>query len=338
MKKRRSAREQAVALTRVRAAVSLQSFRPKAQSNDKTYNRSEQKRRWHKDQEGAFCIDAVGRQLPPQRILTVIAERTAWSAVGWGALCDHLHGNPLPARERFLDLAVAPGERKQGVGRQIADALLEEARTDGTTTLVACTDTADAAGLSLAASFGFMPDYEMLAATLNLEGYDLGPWLPAVVSAEQGGIRFVSLAEAPDPEASARAVWEMDYRLSADVPEWAGEVTPFEQYRTAMLDGPEFHPQGVILAWAGERAIGFCATSIQPDGTGYTWMLGVDRACRGRGIGIALKALTIDWAKRKRLARLQTHNNRANGAIVTLNVKMGYVIDGATQFLRLNLI
>jgi hypothetical protein len=60
MKKRRSAREQAVAVTRVRAAVSLQSFRPKVQNNHKTYNRSEQKRRWHKDQEGAFCMPATG--------------------------------------------------------------------------------------------------------------------------------------------------------------------------------------------------------------------------------------------------------------------------------------
>lgn len=67
-------------------------------------------------------------------------------------------------------------------------------------------------------------------------------------------------------------------------------------------------------------------------------MLGVDRACRGRGIAVALKALTIDWAKRKGIARLQTHNNRANNAIVTLNVKMGYVIDGATQYFRRNLI
>lgn len=58
MKKRRSALEQATAVARVRAAVTLQQFRPKRHKDPRAYNRTEQRRRWQKDQEAPLALDA----------------------------------------------------------------------------------------------------------------------------------------------------------------------------------------------------------------------------------------------------------------------------------------
>jgi hypothetical protein len=55
MQKRRSSREQAVAASRVRAAVQLQPHRSKVQESAKLYSRTKQKRQWQKDHEALLA-------------------------------------------------------------------------------------------------------------------------------------------------------------------------------------------------------------------------------------------------------------------------------------------
>lgn len=54
MKKPRSRQEQSVTLSRLAAGVRLSKLRPQRFEDEKTYNRTKEKRRWHKDQDGAF--------------------------------------------------------------------------------------------------------------------------------------------------------------------------------------------------------------------------------------------------------------------------------------------
>lgn len=121
----------------------------------------------------------------------------------------------------------------------------------------------------------------------------------------------------------------LDYRLSADVPEWSGEVVPFERYCAENLSGPGFDPTGVLLAYRGGRAVGMAATGRD----GYTWFTGVERAQRGSGIALAMKLSTIAWAQATGLAQLTCHNNSASAGIVALNRRLGYEIDPGLLYL-----
>lgn len=51
MKKPRTAKEQAIITSRVAAGTRLQTHRPKVHADEKSYNRTREKRRWHRDQE-----------------------------------------------------------------------------------------------------------------------------------------------------------------------------------------------------------------------------------------------------------------------------------------------
>jgi hypothetical protein len=56
MKKPRTRQEQAVAATRVAAAVRLQNRRPQVHVDQKKYDRSKEKRLWQNDRGGAFSM------------------------------------------------------------------------------------------------------------------------------------------------------------------------------------------------------------------------------------------------------------------------------------------
>lgn len=63
MPNKRTGQKQAIAVARVRAAASLQQYRPKAHANRKNYNRAQQKRRWQNDQEALFVSAYLPRAL-----------------------------------------------------------------------------------------------------------------------------------------------------------------------------------------------------------------------------------------------------------------------------------
>jgi len=269
--------------------------------------------------------------LPKGRLAACLAAVDG-RPVGWGALCSELHGQPLAPGRRHLELHVAPGSRRRGIGRRLVAALL--AAAPGTRVLSAAVAADDLTAQRFAAQIGFRPEYQMLACTLDLPGYDLQPWLPAVPrTAAATGLAFSTLAAAADRKATARELWELDHRLSADVPEWSGVVVPFARYCAENLSGPGFDPAGVLLAYGGGRAVGMAATACDGDGGGYTWFTGVERAWRGRGVARALKVLTIAWAQAAGLTRLTCHNNSSSAGIVGLNRRLGYRIDPGSLYL-----
>lgn len=261
---------------------------------------------------------------PDRRTATLAATAADGRLLGWGALSDHLHGNPLEPGRLSIQVAVAPKERGLGYGRHLTERLLQLAREAGASHLLASANAHDPAALALGARTGFLHAYDMLEASLPLDGYDLDRWQGALQRCRDDGIAFATLASEPDPLETGRALWALDYRVSVEIPEWNGIVMPFEQYRSEMLAGPETDPEAVFIARADQEIAGFCASGRRPDGSGYTWTLGVERRYRGRGIGLALKILTIGWALRAGLTHLQTHNNPANQAVVSLNRSLGY--------------
>lgn len=64
MKKARSAREHAIAVSRVAAAVRLQNHRPQVHDSKKRYDRNQIKRSWQKDQE-RFSFGPAGQSQTP---------------------------------------------------------------------------------------------------------------------------------------------------------------------------------------------------------------------------------------------------------------------------------
>ena len=253
---------------------------------------------------------------------SVVAVAPGGVVVGRASLATELHGQPLGPGRLFIHLEVEEPYRGRGVGTALYEAL--GPAMEGAPCLACAVAATDEAAFQFAARRGFRFDYQMLDGELDLASFDPAPWQGATARAEAGGIRFVTLATAPEvlPD-----LYELDRQASADVPQWAGFMPPFDEYCATLLHGD---PSGVIIALGeGGRPVGFMAT----DDTGHTEFLCVARSHRGRGIALALKLLTIDWARCKGLRVLQTNTNAESTPILALNRKLGYSMRPGTTYL-----
>jgi RimJ/RimL family protein N-acetyltransferase len=74
-------------------------------------------------------------------------------------------------------------------------------------------------------------------------------------------------------------------------------------------------------AVVGLAAVGF----IEHTNRANNLITGVDRAYRGRMIALALKLLTIQYAKERGAEAIVTNNDSQNAPMLAVNRKLGYV-------------
>jgi RimJ/RimL family protein N-acetyltransferase len=79
-----------------------------------------------------------------------------------------------------------------------------------------------------------------------------------------------------------------------------------------------------VVAYDGETIAGFTMTGKRQSQDGYTWMTGVGRDYRGRGLATAIKVEALSRAKAKGLRALFTTNDEPNKAMREINAKLGY--------------
>lgn len=257
------------------------------------------------------------------------AARAGGGPEGCGYLSGELHGQPQKPGEFFLKVTVSPEARGQGLGELLYRRLLDFAAEAGASRLHTSVAGDDSRSRAFAGQRGFVFDYEMLEAELDLSG-------PAeTLPGPAAPLSITSLAEEPAPTAALRELYILDRSLSADIPQWAGHMPPFEQYAEHILS---CDPEAVLIARDGALPVAMAMSSIEEDGlTGYTDMLGVMPSHRRLGLARGLKLRTIAWARRRGLTRLRTHNNAASTAICTLNASLGYRTTGSTIYLTKSL-
>lgn len=186
------------------------------------------------------------------------------------------------------------------------------ARQIGAARIVASVTPGDQPSLAFAVDHGFTVDYQMDEWLLDLTRFDSAAWRPLLENLQASGLRFVSLAQSPGQHALARAIYELDRELSNDVPEWSGQMVPFETYAAGLMAAVE----GVILAFCGDDLIGLAIAEPGQDGSAYGSFLGVRRSHRGQGVALALKVLAIEWARHRGLAQFRSHTNAASRSIL----------------------
>ena len=79
-----------------------------------------------------------------------------------------------------------------------------------------------------------------------------------------------------------------------------------------------------VVAYDGENIAGFTTTAKRQSQDGHTWMTGVGRDYRGRGLATVIKVEALSRAKAKGLRALLTTNDEPNKAIRDVNAKLGY--------------
>lgn len=213
--------------------------------------------------------EQVLRELDHERTQHLVAIGTT------GAIIGYLNLTP-----EMAELVVAPDARRQGAGRSLIRAALD--RTGGRIRFWAhgTLPAAEAA----AASLGLGPVRRLLQMRRPLLD------LPDVDVADGVHLRTYS-GPADDAEI---------LRVNNAAFSWHPEQGGWTETEIAERRGePWFDPEGLFLAFdeTGERLLGFHWTKLHADkpGIGEVYVVGVDPAAQGMGLGRTLTAVGMAW-------------------------------------------
>lgn len=210
----------------------------------------------------------------------------------------------------FVAPRVLAAHRRQGVGSALLERLLTHAATLGVSVVSASVD--DPGSLAFAARHGFA-EVDRQIEQVRTIGAEPPPAIPA-------GTVLVTVAQGP--ELWDRAYHDLAQQAFEDMATSMPIRVTLDQWKQDWITVPS----AMFLALAGDRVIG-CA-GLLPDtdhpGVAENALTAVARDWRGRGVAVALKQATLEWAAANGIHQVVTWTQRDNTAMRTLNERLGY--------------
>jgi len=222
------------------------------------------------------------------------------------------HGTPGAAEPASGELVIDPEFRRRGLGRALAEAM---AGLAGETGLQVWAHGDQPAAGALAAAAGFertrslwqmrRPLAEPLAEPHLVPGIAVRAFQPG--RDEDAWLALNAAAFASHPEQGAWTPADLEQREQED---W-------------------FDPAGFFLAERGDRLAGFHWTKVHPaDGEsppiGEVYVVGVDPAEQGTGLGRALTLIGVHYLRDRGLDQVMLYVDESNVAAVRLYESMGF--------------
>jgi mycothiol synthase len=209
-------------------------------------------------------------------------------------------------RGKDLDLAVAPDSRGRGVGAALAEVALAEAPDDVT----AWSHTDHPAAARLAETLGF-------AATRSLWVMDRDATAVEVPEVEGVTIRGYR-------ESDAAEVLRVNAAAFAHHPE---QGSMDEANLAERMAEPWFDPAGLLVADTGPPQHGLLAfhwTKQHSPSLGEVYVVAVDPAAQGRGLGKAVTAAGLDHLAGLGVSRIILYVESDNAAAIATYSKLGF--------------
>jgi GNAT superfamily N-acetyltransferase len=163
---------------------------------------------------------------------------------------------------------------------------------------------------------------------LDLETVDWSRWDPRVTQLEREGIRFTNLKAESDRLGSREAshhIWRLHMDVGPDIPmPEPFTESPFEEFYR-FQDDPYFVAETIHMAFDGDLCV--ATSEIGPNHVdpryAATYLTGVRREYRRRGLAAALKAVALRDAARRGI-RWVTTDNEENNPMYQLNLQLGF--------------
>jgi mycothiol synthase len=264
----------------------------------------------------------------PQRIrLSVLGPDG--KIAGTGAIQVGMMQRPDGSQQ--IGLTVFKEHRRKGVGNAILESLEAEASRRGVPRLLAGASASKPFALEFAAKRGYREIGRRIMSYRELDSYQPEAWRSSLDRVRSAGIRIRSfsdvLAERDDAgkERFWHELWEAEAPMWDDIP-FASPMPhwPFDRFYKMAVKSGQLIPELSLLAYDDDVIAGFTTTGDHQKKDGWTWMTGVARTHRGKGIAMALKVEALARAKAKGLRAMGTVNDEPNKAMRGVNIKLGY--------------
>jgi RNA polymerase sigma factor (sigma-70 family) len=253
-----------------------------------------------------------------------VAEDTAKQIIGYGCIEQSVY---LPRYQLFL--VTNPSLLRRGVGDLLLDQLNKDLLEAGAIT-VSCREYSSQTELvSFLKDRGFDETAILLDSRLEISEADVASLGSFADLIEKQSISVTTLAEerARNPSCVEK-LYQLTTSLWRDDPA-RGALTPpaYDAKEAEMwLDMPWVLPEAYFIAKDGDRYVGVTDLSLYDamSGSLTQGFTGVLPSYRGRGIGTALMARAIDYARRNTYRTIQSFNRPTQTAIASLNERLGF--------------
>ena len=227
-----------------------------------------------------------------------------------------------------VDIVVSPAARRRGIGTALLDDLIAALRPRSAHWIRNGLKESDAHSVAFAKRIGAVELKRDWESRLTLAGFDPGPFAGAPTRAADAGVRITTLADEmrTDPDA-VRKAFALHAEARLDVPSLdPATPSPFERFEDEVLRSPSALPEAYFLAVRGGRYVGESALGKQgiDPGVIYQQLTAVLRDERGKGIAMALKLKTIDYARAHGFREIRTWNASINRPMLAINEALGF--------------
>jgi RimJ/RimL family protein N-acetyltransferase len=228
-------------------------------------------------------------------------------------------------------VSVARADRGKGIASALLAVIINEAIRRKAPRFLAGASAAHSDSLEWAAKRGFREIGRRIESYVELATFDPAPFSARVDGVRRSGIVLRAIDEVLEGrdgesrERFIRALHDAERPMWEDIP-WATPTPhwPYERFRQMVFESGRMIADASIVAYDGETIAALTTTGKRDSLDGYTWMTGVGRDYRGRGLATAIKVEALSRAKSKGLRAMLTTNDEPNKAMREVNEKLGY--------------
>jgi RimJ/RimL family protein N-acetyltransferase len=103
----------------------------------------------------------------------------------------------------------------------------------------------------------------------------------------------------------------------------------YEEWAEHVLEHPLFSPEGSFVVFDDGEAAALSLLIVDHEtGRATSMFTGTRRAFRGRGLALAAKLASIEWANANGVTSMHTYNDETNAAMLAVNRRLGYAPAG----------
>jgi GNAT superfamily N-acetyltransferase len=246
--------------------------------------------------------------------------------IGFGSV-RHMQEQFHPDKYR-VSVLIDPAARRQGHGGTLYDALREELSRRGAISARAWARESDDVSVQFALDRGFVEVRRAWQSRLDVDGFDMAPFAAAPARVADEGIILTTLAAEAETNPNLwRDMYELDTICARDVPDIeAFTPTTYDDFVKTYITAPYVIPDAFFLAKDGNRYVGVArlwSSDGEPDMLNQD-LTGVIPEYRGRGVAMALKLKTVEYARAHGTRQIRTWNDTLNRPMLRINEAMGF--------------
>lgn len=234
----------------------------------------------------------------------------------------------------YVNVEVSPGEQRQGIGAVLYDQIMAGLQPFDPRVLRANAFTNLPQGFSFLQKRGFYEAFRETPVHLDVTAFDPSPYANLEARLLSKGIVIKTLREMePDPDRD-RKIYDLYWEATEDLPQEEPRIEKqaFDEWVQWGLNDPTILHDAYFIALRGDEYVGLRELGKDPDSNVLLGgLLGVRRAYRQQGIGLAMQLRGIAYAKAHGYPQLKTCTAIQNVPMQALFNKLGYARDPEWQ-------